>query len=336
MQTNLKEYRIPKKEFKKEEIEFLRIFFDNGDYFPIGGKEVEEISVRLYDRLIVENDDICRVAESGYIKLRLMSRPKNIYSDVFLYDAKNYRRDRKNYIKNRLCNDGGIKSIAIFDEDNWRDTLFGNITAETDGKFVIIKFVPKPYEEPYDSRDNVILLNDVTKSVIYKIELVFENCEGFTIYPNEIIDIQLKFKNELEHGGGDLSRGIESGYIKLKLDGTIRHREVDLFDVDDGKKLTVKLLKERLLWNQKVSTHDICHLYVTYNYAGFGISRCEHLEIEDIKDLDEIDEMIKEEEEHMCIVYFFEGGCCEQQSDGSILIVFGNVAKEILEKVNNI
>ena len=334
MQTTAKEYRMPKKEFKKEDIDFMRVFFNNGDYFPIGGKEIEEVSVKLYDRLISENDAICRVAERGFIKMRIANRPKIIYTDAFLYDIKNYRRDRKSYISDRLCNEGGIKCIAIFNENNWHDTLFGNITAETDGEFVFIRFISKSIKEPSDGKDNVILLNDVTKSVIDKIELDFENCEGFTIYPDEILDMQLKMKSQLEWGSGDLNRCIESGYIRLKLDGKISYREVHLFEVDDGKELTVKMMKKRLCWNKKVTIHDICHLYVSYDYAGFGLRRRECLEIDDIKDPEEIEKMIEEEEETMIEQYYFEGGCCEQQAGGSILIAFGKTAKRILEKAN--
>ena len=86
----MKGYKIKKKQFKKQDIEFMRIFFDNGDYLPISKAEILDISVRLYDQLIWENKSVCPVVESGFIKLNLLKKAKADYSSAFLYNLKDY------------------------------------------------------------------------------------------------------------------------------------------------------------------------------------------------------------------------------------------------------
>lgn len=50
------EYYVKKKEYVKDDINFIEIFFENGDYLTIFGKEVADISVRLYDDLVLGNN----------------------------------------------------------------------------------------------------------------------------------------------------------------------------------------------------------------------------------------------------------------------------------------
>lgn len=324
----MKEYKIKKKEFKKQDIEFMRIFFDNGDYLQISKTEILDISVRLYDQLIWENKSLCPVAESGYIKLNLLKKSKGEYTNAFLYDLKDYKKDRIAYIKHRLCEEGGIKYIMVFDDLNWYNSIFGSIKAELDEDNVIIRFMPKAIKEPYLSENNIVKLNDVNKSLIESIDLDFENCEVVTIYNDEIKDINLNLCEELCWGSGDYVRQVKSGYLVLKLNPENNEwRKNSFFDkLPKGKKGNKKI-ESRLCGKNGFCDHDLCHLYIDYDHAGFGPSREECLEIEDIRREEDFEKILKcEDENEQCYYPCFIGGFAEKQNDGTILITFGTTA----------
>lgn len=326
------EYVYHKKKFEKKDIDFMYLFFDNGDYVSLHGSEVVDIQLKLYDRLVWGERGVCPVAESGFIKLKVNKKNKAIYDGVFLYNAKEYRNDRKGYIEHRCVQEGGISSVRLFDENNWHDTICGSIVAETDGEFLVLKFLSQQCFGSSESDKNIIYLNNISKSLIDSINLDFENCEDFTIYKNEILDIQLQFEKELVWGGGDLFRNIKSGFIKIKFDKTIDYRRTHFLDYQ--KATTLKKLEKRLCWHGIQSTHDICHLYVDYNYAGFGSNREECIEVEDIRLDEELEKMFKLEEESGCGFADFIGGYCKKQRDGTIIITFGKNAEALLEKLS--
>lgn len=327
------EYKIKKKDFKKEDIEFMNVFFDNGDYLPISGTEVVDISIQLYDRLILGDgyyNAFCPVVESGFMKLKLTKKCKGFYTTASLYNLKEYNKDRIGYIKNRLIHEGGLKYIRLFDCCNWHHTLYGNMKAELDEDFLIIKFEPKNIQESNSSENNTILLPEVGKSIIEKLDLDFENCEGICIYKEEIAEMQLHFKKELCWESGDYIREIDSGYIRLRLDPERNsYRENSLFgELSKGKKGN-KEIEQRLCGRKNFELHDICHLYIDYEHAGFGAYKRECIEISDIRcseELEEIERYEKEEEECDFIPYFL-GGYCQKQGDGTILITFGKTAQ---------
>lgn len=324
-------YIYPKKKFSKKDIEFMYLFFDNGDYFSLHGSEVIDLKLNLYDRLVWGERGICPVVESGYIKLDVKKRNKAIYDGYLLYNAKEYREDRKAYIENRCVSEGGISHVRFFDENNWHDTLNGNITAEMESEFLILKFLPQEKFGSADGENHVILLNEIGKSIIKSIDLDFENCESFYVYRNEILDMQLQFEEELVWGGGDLFRSIKSGFIKIKLDKDIDYRQVHF--LSDGR-VTIKKLEKRLLWDRVQSEHDICHLYIDFDYVGFGFDRTECVEIEDIRPDEELDRLEKLAEEGEYEFDDYIGGYCKKQEDGTIIITFGKNAEKLLEKVS--
>lgn len=320
-------HRIVKRTYKKDDISFALLIFDNGDYIPVGGNEIDEISISLYDKLILENDELCAFAESGFLKVRIQEKPKMIYFDPLVYNPKQYKANRKTYLENRLSMEGGLKGIRFFDENNWHTTVFGNIVAKIEGNFMCLQFVPKPFVEAYESEEHTVYLNNIKKSLIRSIELDFENCESFTVYSNEILDIDLKLKDELAWSSHDYCRIVENGHITLKIDYKIGYRQMHFLD-DYNRKVSRKTLERRLCGKKNSAIHDICHLYINYLYAGFGTRRRECLEIEDIKPDEEIEELERQEDETGIEHYYFEGGRCERQSDGSIMITFGNSAKK--------
>lgn len=325
------EYIYPKKKFEKKDINFLYLFFDNGDYISLHGSEVIDIKVNLYDRLVWREQGASPVAESGFLKLKVNKKNKAIYNEVFLYNAKEYRRDRKGYIEQRCIREGGIKCVRLFDENNWHNTIYGNIVGETDGEFLVLKFLSQPNFGSADSDKHIIFLNDVSKSLIQSIDLDFENCEDFTIYKNEIQDIQLQFEKELVWGSGDLFRNLKAGFIKLRFDKEVDYRRIHF--LDDGK-IKLKKLEKRLCWKGAQSVHDICHLYIAYDYVGFGALRTECIEVEDIRSSEELERIEKLEDEGDYSFAEYVGGYCRKQKDGTILITFGKNAEELLKKLS--
>lgn len=326
------EYVYPKKKFEKKDIDFMYLFFDNGDYVSLHGSEVVDIQLKLYDRLVWGERGVCPVAESGFIKLKVNKKNKAIYDGVFLYNAKKYRNDRKGYIEHRCVQEGGISSVRLFDENNWYDTICGSIVAEMDDEFLVLKFISQPSFGSSENANNIIFLNNISKSLIDSINLDFENCEDFTIYKNEILDIQLQFEKELVWGAGDLFRSIKSGFIKIKFDKTIDYRRTNFLGY--YRKITLKKLEKRLCWYGIQSTHAICHLYVDYNYAGFGSRRRECIEVEDIRSDEELERIEKLEEEGDYSFDEYIGGYCKKQKDGTIIITFGKNSEVLLKKLS--
>ena len=328
------EYKVKKREFQKDKFAFLEIFFDNGDYFIISKSEIRDFSVNLYDELILGRDywnSCCAVIESGYLKLKIQKQEKGFYSQPFLYDLKEFKKDRISYIQNRLCTrNDEITCIKLFDNYNWHFTLYCKTENTMENGFVILKFLPHK-NKSFNSEFHTISLPAISKSIIQSVELDFENCDGITIDKDEIVDIQLKFKNELCWGSSDYIRNIEKGFIKIKLDdGLNEFREHSLyFDLAKGTKGSKQIISY-LCGKDKYNLHDICHLYINYDYADAGFYRRECLEIDDVRGEDDCDKIEDSDEsrEDYCDMPYFIGGYVELQKDNTILITFGDTSNK--------
>lgn len=317
-------HRIVKKTYRKEDISFAKLLFDNGEIIPVSGDEIEEIFIRLYDKLILENDVLCAVAESGLLKLCIQEKPhKSFTYDMFVYSPKEYRTNRKAYLENRL-HEGELRGIRFYNKNRWHTTVFGNIVAKVEENYICLQYVPKPFADSCDSKEHIVQLNNIKKSLIESIELDFENCEGFTIYPSEILDIDIKLDDKLRWSSNDYCRAIKNGHITLKIDGEISYRHVDLFGVRKWKVGRRKL--ERRLCGMKSAFHNICHLYINYTTEGYGLDRRECLLIEDVRFNNEND-LGKQEDDFDIDYNDYVGGKCERQPDGSIKINFGKSRK---------
>lgn len=318
-------HRITKTTYRKEDISFVKLLFDNGEIIPVSGDEIEEISIRLYDKLILENDVLCAVAESGLLKLCIQEKPHKSFSFItFVYNPKEYRTNRKTYLENRLS-EGELRGIRFYNENRWHTTVFGNIVAKVEKIFMCLQYVPKPFADSCESDEHIVLLNNIRKSLIESIDIDFENCEGFTIYPSEIIDIDLKLDDKLIWSSHDYCRVIKKGHITLKIDDEISYRHVNLIGVRKGKVGRRKL--ERRLCGMKGSVfHNICHLYINYTPEGYGLDRRECLIIEDVRFNNE-DDSGKQEDDFDIDYNDYIGGKCERQPDGSIKIIFGKSRK---------
>lgn len=65
------EYHTPKYVMAREDINFMQLFFDNGDYLSVGGEEIVSLSLSLYDGLILSENAYCSVIQGGSMRLAL-------------------------------------------------------------------------------------------------------------------------------------------------------------------------------------------------------------------------------------------------------------------------
>ena len=104
-------------------------------------------------------------------------------------------------------------------------------------------------------------------------------------------------------------------------------RENSLFDkLAKGEKGN-KQIERRVCGKKGFELHDICHLYIEYDYAGSGFYRRECLEINDLRSEEEFTEIEKlEEKEGREFAPYFLGGYAEKVDKDIILITFGEIA----------
>ena len=316
-------YFFPKFEYKKKDIEFMYIIFDNNDYVSISGKEVVDIEINTYDRLVKHEKGFSPVVANGFIKLNIKDKINFIYNSNKVYNYKDLKNNRKKYIENRCLSESKIKEIYLFDNYSWHKVLLGNIKVQMVNKYLVLEFKPVEAMGGCENEKHHVCLGKLKKEDIFNIELDFENCEGFTIHNNELKEININFKEELEWGSSDINRTIASGYIRIKLNKHFNSRPNTLFN---DKKLKLKDFEQRLCGKKGNSHHDICHLYVTYYYTGYGQVSEECIELENISN----SEFDGDEFEN----YIYEAGYCKKLKDGSILIAFGESAKKTIEKFN--
>ena len=168
---------------------------------------------------------------------------------------------------------------------------------------------------------------NLNKDDISKMCFDLENGDVFTIYCDEIIEMNLNLGTKLIWSSGEFCRYIESGYMVFKFDKENKDHEASLLMYD---KITIRKLQNRISNKKGVSAHDICRFYIDYINTHANLFE-EKIEVEEIKDDSLVDELLdkeKETEEY----YFYEGGYSARLKDGSILLTFGKNAKETIEK----
>jgi hypothetical protein len=318
--------------YPKEKLNFkihnLYIFFYDGNYISISEQEIVSANINYYDKPIWEEDCYCPVAESGFIKLKIGdTKPRFRYG--FLHDESKFIKDRKSYIENRCVNEGQIKRITLFNEHYHNLTIYGHMVANLEDGYLVIKFLPNAMYGSANNKDISIDINNVNKPYILKVLLDFENCEDCAVYDDEIVDVKLTFSKELEWDSGSLCRRVNGGYLRIKLDKTINSRDCSFHS---NKKPTVKQIQRRLCGKKGEDIHDICHLLITYDYAGYGITRKESLCIYSVPFCDLWDGVEGLDDENSEGMYWFISGYSKKLSDGSVLIAFGEQAKTTVEK----
>ncbi len=390
-----REYRVEKKNFKKEDIEYLALYFDNADILGIFNEDIEEFKLKFYDRLIFAEQGYCPFVESGEIVLDVKERiyceeddsddewddewdeernddewddewdedsdetsdspsdtearsgeesaedreeveedfsedfwfpPSSYrYDATYVGDMESYLADKRAYIKKRLLSAGSIVKISV-NCDDFHLHVFGNVSAEERGEKIVLRFFPKAKYEPSDGDEHTVETEDVELEDLSRIGLVFENCDDFTVYNHEIVNLKLEMKDRLVPYAEEYIRIVDSGYMTVKVDnhGLKSRYGIDSRGIDFmGRYISRtyrQILKENLLGNRKKQVHIICYLELGYFQNGKG---SEYIAIDEIKSDEEVEYLIEKEDNDCHQHYFFEGGYCENLGKGRIGISFG-------------
>ena len=317
-------YTYTKMQYVKDDVKEMYLFFDNGDYLSIDGSEVVDIFVNVYDRLVWHHQGAAPVVASGFIKLKINEKHSSKYPSHFLYDQKEYNKNRKSYIENRCVQDS-ITKMWLFDENYWQKILLGNVQAKTDAEYLVLDFLPLASVGTATDTAHHICLPNIKREQITQIKLDFENCEVIELKRNEILEINLAMNEELSWGSSCLYRSIKSGFIKIQLDKRLGKRKNGIFD----ENLTTKQVERRICGKSGYCEHDLCHLYITYSHAGYASPRTECVEVDDIRSQEELDQIYDEDD----FVPDYIGGYSAKLKDGSIIITFGKNSEDTLYKL---
>ena len=302
------EYFCKKKSLNPREIEMAQIFFANGDFVTLSKKEIVDISIVFYDELRIGERGFCPAAKGGFLKCRINGKSRH-RGENLLCECSEYGNNFKEYFENRCTKENGIRYMRIFDENHWHVPFYCIVNARKQDDLLVFEFEEGVGCGSADSDCHTVRARSITKGIVEKILLDFENCDSFEIFSEEIEDMKLDFEEELEWVSS-FRRKLRSGYIRLKFDKEITWRSSNV-DWINGKD-RVRTLEKRLCGKGK-DTIDICHLYVTYDYAGYGLDLEECIGIGDIRSVEE-----QENDE-----WNYTSGHAEKQKDGSILIIFG-------------
>ena len=310
-------YYYKKNFYTPKQVEFAYLFFDNGDYITLNKSEIVDFKFEFYDKMVWFDTSITPVAKSGFIKLKISKYKSSRYDSQYVNNIKEYNENRKKYIENLCCDDSGIVNIRFFDNNNWHKSVCGKFVGRIENKYLILSVEEIWNNIPSTSENFSISLNSIEKSIINKINLDFENCEHFDIFKHEIVDLKLNLNEKLDEDSSDYKRQLINGYIKVKLDPEITYRNISL--ASNVKYPKVKHIKERLIDGDEKTTHNICHLYINYEYAGFGTAREESITVNG----DWIDDKTIDED----YAYLVSGYCIKEKND-VIGIYFENTTNE--------
>lgn len=327
-------YTVPKKVFTKDSIiNGIVVFFTNGDFLTIKKNEICSATITFYDKLIKNKLRFSAVGHSGFIKLRIQSG-KAKSEDRHLFNQKEYNLNRKEYIQNRLVNGGDIAFIKLFNQLNWSDCIFGDIYATLEGDYLYIRFRENEKYGAWESDTHYVDIAQISKKMIFKINLDFENCDEIDVYRDEIKEMNLTFDKELIWGSSDYVRSLKGGFIIVKFEDCYhKNRHYDV--CRDKKTVKIKHLEERICGKKGTDIIDICHLYLDfyryYNFEGevIAISSFDEKEFEPYeKNVDDYGDYYKYWKENNYSDgddYYekpFISGYAKRLDDGSIMISF--------------
>ena len=324
-------YTVRKKVFSKDSvINRMEIHFLNGDFFTIRKNEICNISIKFYDALLRTDDRLYPIAHSGFVKLKIQSG-KAKGEARSLYDPKEYASGREEYIISR-CLSEPIKYIKLYNELNWSDIIYGSIETAQEGAYLFLKFKPNDSFGSYDSEEHYVNLAPPSINQIFKMCLDFENCDGIDVYGDEILEMNLVFREKLEWDSSGYVRSVKCGYIIIKFDEDFDCRSHSIYN--NGKKVKLKHLKRRICGSGR-SVIDICNLYIDFNGCDLN---GEKISVESLnynfseeKDHDDYDvfdsyyDDVDDDEDDEDSYGFdsFESGYAIALDDGSIKIIFG-------------
>ena len=253
-------YVVKKNVIDKKNIERIKIVFDNNDFVCVSGEDVVSLDFNFYDRLVGDERGFAPLVANGEIKLKIMHKLPWYYKPI-VYNQKEYDTDYKKYIEKRCCDEQGIVKVIAYNENNFETPLLGNIYAEMDGEYLVLKYSEKSGSQPYGSKEYCVKLRDVNTSEIMSIDLCCENCDVLQVYHAEIKEVNLKLSETL-CGENVYNRLIVGGYIKVDLEEG-DERGAGLFQEGNKRRNTLKDY-EKIISLGKTNLHDICDVEIIY------------------------------------------------------------------------
>lgn len=323
------EYTVPKYIPKRQEIEEIKLLMDNGDRVIIPKREIKDMSLKLYDRLVYVDGALRCVAAEGYFRLQIPERLSPPRDATYIVNKKTFNLNRKKYLEERLCSESCISSLILSCKIDRCLHLYGLFVAETDSDDLLLR-VHDTFRGPFDGDRHTVLLPPVTKKAIRKIELGFENGESFSVDETELGEVQLKLSPQLWSEGGKFGRTVVSGSLCFTPDKHIYDRSIELyFKMRGGKKL-IRRIRKRVCGNSGEKIHDVVCLTIHYDQNIFGRNLCEHLYIRDRRGEEEADRLLAHEEETGIEEYVFEGGYA-MLLDKEINLTFGEDSQKFIK-----
>lgn len=302
------QYCCPKKAFRANDVSMAQVFFANGDFFTLSKKEIVELDVQFYDILCAGERGFCPVASGGHIKCKIRDG-KKWKGEMLLYCNASYGENLETYLVRRCVEEGQIRYVRLFDQWNWSFSFYCNADAASQGEYLILQFQEREGYGTTGAKMHTVNARDLAKGTVEKIYLDFENCDGMELFSEEIQEMEIQFAPELEWNASCFGRQVQKGLLRLKFDKEITWRRAS---VHCGRKKNVIQNLEKRLCGKKRAEIDVCHLYVSYRYAGYGLRYEECIDVKDVRSV-----KVQEKEDN------YVSGYAERQEDGSILIVFG-------------
>lgn len=308
--------------YERNDVLYIDIFFDNGDYINLEPQEIIDVSLNTYDKLVYDKKGISPVASKGYIKLKIApQKVLRLFDNGLVYDMKKFNTDRHDYIINRCLKEKYVRKIRLFNDLEWSHIVLGDFCVKIEGEYLILEVLPRPYMGSDMSEKHYINMGPISKKHVSKLCLVFEDYESFYVYDDEIVDLNLALNEELTWDTNNLVRTLKGGLIRLELFKGNNQRESDMYS---AKKLTVKDYEKRIYSG---STCDICNLYINSSYK---MHDCDE-EIICVNGIEEGNNSSLDPEDNDYSEYF-ASGYAKKLEDGTVVITFGKRSKERIKK----
>ena len=348
MLDNRYQYYFPKFKYTRNDVSYIYLTFENGDFLQIKSSEIINLSINVYDRLIRSHRGYNPVVESGFLKLKICNKHSFKNTNHLLYNEEEFLKDRKLYIENRCVNESVVKEVRLFNRNDECMILHCDTKAKIENDLLIIEFLKQPQMGSFSSDNHNFKIGNLNKKIIDSIDLDFENTESFVVYNSEIQEINLEFYEKLQWEDGGLHREIKSGYIIIKLDKE-NEKRTNVF-IDEEIDPQHEDFERRLVGENGKDYHDLCHLYIDFSsdlstecitINDIRLNREEFIDVffdeEDVNSNyeDKNDAFNYEEIENDDDDYWFISGYCKKLEDGSIIIAFGENSEELINNFTN-
>lgn len=263
-------YILKKFNPKSVNYDHIELYFNEFEFIQIYKKEVIDIEIKFADQLISYGiNRLSPLIYNGYIKLKILDNIKD--NDVSSCEDINFIENRKDYLEKELpTTQRKIFFISFVDKYGIERYLLGETKLTYKDGYVYLTY-SNSESLPTDSKYFYTNLPYISKENIANLILDFSNIDQIEIEPSEIVDIKLKRSPQLVWAIPYIERTFLNGYIKIKLENSIKPRNIYMPDrISDPKQITTDYQKvyERLFKNLDYTWCDITNLLMMFNNAN--------------------------------------------------------------------